>query len=104
MCAVIVRCDVRDDEGCESCQQDCTCSEGDWYGLVKSSIPGFVEAYMFDEGNNVRESMILTIGFVSEVDNTTGKPPNKLDWKTRDEPPQQLTSESKRKKKLLPIA
>eukprot|EP00752_Nemacystus_decipiens_P002207 g2098.t1 len=45
-------CDVVDDEGCESCQQDCTCSEGEWYGLVKSSVPGFVEAYTFDEGSN----------------------------------------------------
>lgn len=47
------RCDIGDDEGCESCQQDCTCSEGDWYGLVKASVPGFVEAYKFDEGDNV---------------------------------------------------
>ncbi len=45
-------CDVDDDEGCESCQQDCICSEGDWFGIVKSSVPGFVEAYKFDEGDN----------------------------------------------------
>ena len=53
------RCDVGNDERCESCQQDCTCSEGDWFGLVKSSVPGFVEAYSFDEGENVSETRIV---------------------------------------------
>lgn len=47
------RCDVGDDEGCKSCEDDCVCSEGQWYGLVKTPIPGFVEAYKFDEGGNV---------------------------------------------------
>lgn len=51
-----IRCDVGDDEGCEACQEDCTCSEGDWYALVKATVPGFVEAYMFDEGDNVGSS------------------------------------------------
>lgn len=36
-----------------SCEDDCVCSEGQWYGLFKAHIPGFVEAYKFDEGGNV---------------------------------------------------
>lgn len=54
------------DEDCESCQQDCTCSEGEWYGLVKSSVPGFVEAYAFDEGGNVGD-IIFMVTFDSEL-------------------------------------
>ncbi|CAM9771595.1 unnamed protein product, partial [Scytosiphon promiscuus] len=52
MCNDDGTCDVGDDEGCESCQQDCNCSQGDWFGSTMASVPGFVEAYTFDEGEN----------------------------------------------------
>ena len=37
-----------------SCQSDCTCSEGEPFGELASSVPGFIDAYKFDEGKNVR--------------------------------------------------
>lgn len=46
------RCDVTNGEECGLCE-DCLCSEGEPYGGRAAPIPGFIEAYRFDEGNNV---------------------------------------------------
>ena len=51
------RCDVTKKEGCHSCESDCTCSEGEPFGGLASSVPGFIDAYEFDEGPNVRMSL-----------------------------------------------
>ncbi|CAM9354034.1 unnamed protein product, partial [Laminaria digitata] len=45
-------CDATKKEGCQSCESDCTCSEGEPFEGLASSVPGFIDAYKFDEGEN----------------------------------------------------
>ena len=59
------RCDVTKKEGCASCQSDCTCSEGEPYGGIASSVPGFVYASNFDEGVNVRTPFCFCLRILS---------------------------------------
>lgn len=47
------RCDIGNGEGCKSCEDDCMCSTGSPYNGVAATIPGFVNAVDFDEGDNV---------------------------------------------------